>query len=131
MRKTWLLVMLLVFFTSGLGYAEDKGRIAVAAVGTTPASEVSSVATRAPHFLIFDDGGALLEVVENPHKEVKRRASESVVQLLAQKGVSFFVAGDFGERMIYTLRERNIEYMAFQGTAEKAVKRVMEKRKQP
>lgn len=130
MRKAGILISFLVFFTTGLVHAEDKGRIAVAAVETTPAAEVSGVATRAPYFLIFDDGGALLEAVENPHKEVRRRASELVVQLLARKGVSIFVAGDFGERMIYTLEERNIEYMKIQGTAEEAVKRVMKERKQ-
>jgi predicted Fe-Mo cluster-binding NifX family protein len=129
MKKIGLLFSLLVFFTTGLVCAEDKGRIAVAAVGTTPAAEVSSVATRTPYFLIFDDLGAFVEAVENPHKEVRRRASELVVQLLAQKGVAFFVAGDFGHRMVYTLRERNIEYMEFQGTAEEALKKVMEKRK--
>ncbi len=129
MRKTWLFVMLVVFVTTGPVYAEGKGAIAVAAVGTTSAAEVSSVATRAPHFLIFDDDGTLLEAVDNPHKEVRRRASELVVQLLAQKGVTFFVAGDFGERMVYTLRERNIEYMTFQGTAEEAVKKAMENRR--
>lgn len=129
MRKTWLLVLFLVFFTPGPVSAEGRGAIAVAAVKTTPAAEVSGVAARSPYFLIFDGDGVLLEAVENPHKEDRRRASESVVQFLAQKGVTFIVAGDFGQRMIYTMKGRNIEYMEFQGTAEEAVKRVMEKRK--
>ena len=129
MKKRGLLISLLVFFATGLVCAEDKGRIAVAAVGTTPATQVSSVATRTPYFLIFDDDGAFVESVENPHREVRRRASELVVQLLVQKGVSVFVAGDFGERMISTLKQRNIEYVQFQGTAEGAVKTVLEKRK--
>jgi predicted Fe-Mo cluster-binding NifX family protein len=128
-KKIGLSVLFLAFLMINPVYAENKGNIAVAAEGKTSAAEVSGVAARSPYFLIFDGDGVLLEAVENPHKEDRRRASESVVQFLAQKGVTFIVAGDFGQRMIYTMKGRNIEYMEFQGTAEEAVKRVMEKRK--
>lgn len=129
MKKTWLFVLFLVFLTTGPVYAEGKGGIAVAALGTIPASEVSSVGARSPYLLIFDGEGAFQEAVENPHKEDRRRASESVVQFLARKGVTFVVAGDFGQRMTNTMQAKNIEYMTFQGTAEEAVKKAMEKRR--
>lgn len=129
MKKTWLFVLVLVFFTAVPVHAESDGGIAVAALGATPSTEVSRVATRSPYFLIFAGDGAFLEAVENPHRDVRRRASEAVVQLLAQKGVTFFVAGDFGERMLLTLRAKNIEYMPFQGAVEEAAKKAMEKRR--
>jgi predicted Fe-Mo cluster-binding NifX family protein len=129
MKKTALSTLILVFLIAGPVCADDKGNIAVAAEGRTAAAEVSGVAARSPYFLIFDEAGALLEAVENPHKEARRRAGESVVIFLVQKEVTFVVAGEFGQRMIQTMKVRDVAYMEFQGSAEVALKKVLEARK--
>jgi predicted Fe-Mo cluster-binding NifX family protein len=126
MKKMGLLV--LVFFATSFAYAQDQGKIAVASKGRTPTAEVSGVAARSPYFLIFDRSGTLLEAADNPHKTARRGAGASVVRFLAEKGVSVVVAGKFGQRMVRTMKERNMEYMAFQGNAEGAVRKVLEPR---
>jgi len=109
--------------------AENKGNIAVAAEGNTPTAEVSGVAARSPYFLIFDRAGTLIEALDNPYKGAGRKAGVSVVPFLAQKGVTTIVAGEFGRNMIEAMKERNIESMEFQGSAEGALKKVLESRK--
>ena len=126
MKKTALSVLLLVFLITSLVYAEDKGKIAVAAEGNTATAEVSGVAARSPYFLIFDRAGTLIEALDNPYKGAGRKAGVSVVPFLAQKGVTTIVAGEFGRNMVQAMKERNIKYMQFQGSAGAALKNVLE-----
>jgi predicted Fe-Mo cluster-binding NifX family protein len=128
-KKIGLSVLFLAFLMINPVYAENKGNIAVAAEGKTSAAEVSRAAARTPYFLIFDGAGTLIEALENPHKEVKRRAASSVVPFLAQKGVTTIVAGEFGKNMVQAMKEGNIEYTEFHGNAEGALKKVLESRK--
>ena len=126
MKKIGLSVLFLLLLITTLVDAEDKGKIAVAAGGNTIASEVSGVAARSPYFLIFDRAGTLLEAVDNPYREAGRKAGVSVVPFLAQKGVTTIVAGEFGKNMIQAMKERNIQYIEFQGSAVAALKNVLE-----
>jgi len=122
-------ILVLAFLTTNLVYASDRGTIAVASVGKTAAAEVSGVAARSPYFLIFDVDGALLEAVDNPYKAAKGGAGPSVVPFLAQKDVAFVVAGEFGEKMIQAMQAQGIGYLEFSGSAEAALKKVLEARK--
>ena len=126
MKKMGLSVLFMVLLMTSIGDAEGKGKIAVAAKGNTIASEVSGVAARSPYFLIFDRAGTLLEAVDNPYREAGRKAGVSVVPFLAQKGVTTIVAGEFGKNMIQAMKERNIQYIEFQGSAVAALKNVLE-----
>jgi predicted Fe-Mo cluster-binding NifX family protein len=76
--------------------------------------------------LIFDQAGTLIETLDNPYKGAGRKAEVSVVPFLAQQRVTTIVAGEFGSNMVQTMRERNIKYIEFQGSAEAALKRVLE-----
>ena len=129
MKKTALFVLFLVFLIANQAYAEDKGKIAVAAEGNTATAEVSGVAARTPYYLFFDGAGNLLEAVDNPYKEAKRGAGSSVVPFLAQKGVTLVVAGEFGKNMIQAMKSQGIEYLEFHGNAEGALNKVLEIRK--
>jgi predicted Fe-Mo cluster-binding NifX family protein len=129
MKKTALSILVLVLLTTGVVYAEDNGKIAVAAEGRTVTAEVSGVAARSPYFLIFDGAGRLLVAVDNPYKAAKRGAATSVVPFLVQKGVAFVVAGEFGENMIKSMNGKGIEYLEFHGSAEEALRKVLEMRK--
>ncbi len=126
MRRIGLYVPVLVLLLTGIVYADQKAVVAVAAVGNTPAAEVSGVAARSPYFLILDGDGALLEVVDNPYLDAGKGAGPSVARLLAQKGVTLVVAGEFGRNMIRALTERNMKYLEFQGSAEAAWKKLSE-----
>jgi predicted Fe-Mo cluster-binding NifX family protein len=125
MRKTALSILFLVFLMTNPVYAEDKGNIAVAAEGNTPTAEVCGVAARSPYFLIFNRAGTLIEAVDNPYKGAGRKAGVSVVPFLAQKGVTTIVAGEFGKNMIQAMKERDIKYMEFQGSAEGALRKFL------
>jgi predicted Fe-Mo cluster-binding NifX family protein len=129
MKRTGRSILFLVLLITSLVYAEDKGKIAVAAEGNTPTAEVSGVAARSPYFLIFDGTGTLLEAVDNPYKAARGGAASSVVPFLAQKGVTFVVAGEFGQKMIQTMKGRGIEYLESRGSAESALKKVLEARR--
>ena len=130
MKKIALTILCVIFLLTGLAYAADQGKIAVAAEGKTAAATVSGVAARAPYFLIFDESGKLLEAVDNPYKAAKGGAGTSVVPFLAQKGAGMVVAGEFGENMIQSMKGKGMRYLEFKGSAEEALKKVLEAKKQ-
>jgi predicted Fe-Mo cluster-binding NifX family protein len=123
-----ILVVMSLLLISSLGYASDQGKIAVAAEGKTVTAKVSQLAGRSPCFLIFNGEGAWIEAVDNPHQGDRRGAGASVVSFLAEKGVAFVVAGEFGKKMSQAMDGRGIGYLEFNGSAEAAVKKVLEER---
>jgi predicted Fe-Mo cluster-binding NifX family protein len=129
MKKMQATILVLALLITSLVYAADKDKIDVAAEGKAVTAEVSGVAARCPYFLIFDKNGVLLEAVDNPHKGAKGGAGTSVASFLAQKGVGFFVAGEFGKNMSQALKAKGIGYLEFRGSAEAALKKVLEERK--
>jgi len=130
MKKMQLSILISILLMTGLGYAADKGKIAVAAEGKAITSGVSGVAARCPYFLIFDGDGVLLEAIDNPYKAAKGGAGSAVVPFLAQKGVTFIVAGEFGRNMAQSMKAKGIESLEFHGSAEAAIKKVLEVRQQ-
>ena len=130
MKKISAAILILILFMTGLGYAADKGKIAVAAEGKAISSGVSGVAARCPYFLIFDGDGVLLEAIDNPYKAAKGGAGRAVVPFLAQKHATFVVAGQFGRNMARSMKAKGIEFLEFHGSAEAAVKKVLEGRQQ-
>ncbi|MBN1105617.1 MAG: hypothetical protein JXL84_19570 [Deltaproteobacteria bacterium] len=120
------LLLILSLLLAAPAYAEDRGKIAVAAEGKSVTAKVSGVAARSPYFLIFDGTGALSEAIDNPYKAAKGGAGSSVVPFLAQKGVTFVVAGEFGKNMIQAMTAKGIGYFEFRGSAEMALKKALE-----
>ena len=130
MKKMGITVLSVIFLMTSLVYAADKEKIAVAAEGKSGAAKVSGVAARSPYFLIFDGDGKLLEAVENPYKTAKGGAGTSVVPFLAQKGITMVVAGEFGKNMIDAMKGKGMKYLEFKGSAEEALKKFMQAKKQ-
>jgi predicted Fe-Mo cluster-binding NifX family protein len=130
-RTTVVSLLVLGWLITNAAYAADRGTVAVAAQGKTTAAEVSSVAARSPYFLIFDGDGMLLEAIDNPYKAAKGGAGSSVVPFLAQKDVAFVLAGEFGEKMIRAMEAQGIGYLEFNGSAQEALKKILEARKEP
>ncbi len=99
--------------------------IAVASSGRTSAAMVDSVAARSPFFLLFNTKGDLVEVLENPYRDSGGGAGPLVAELMAKKGVTTVVAGNFGINMKASLDEKGLKYFEFQGQAAEAVKDVV------
>ncbi|MBN2409296.1 MAG: NifB/NifX family molybdenum-iron cluster-binding protein, partial [Candidatus Aminicenantes bacterium] len=64
---------------------------------------------------------------ENPYREQRGGAGVSSADLLADKGVTVFVAGQIGGKMAAALENHGIAFVAFSGTVRDAVAHVLEK----
>ncbi len=95
--------------------------IAVASSGTTSADQVGNMAARSPFFLIFNSTGDLIEVLENPYRDSGGGAGPLVAELMAKKGVTTIIAGNFGMNIKASLDEKGLKYFEFQGLAGEAV----------
>ncbi len=129
MKKIGLSILTALILVTSLVCAADQGKIAVATEGKTAAAQVSGVAARSPYFLFFDESGKFLEAVDNPYRAARGGAGTSVVPFLAQKGATVVVAGEFGENMIDAIKGKGMRYLEFKGSAEEALKKVLETKK--
>jgi len=103
----------------------ENMKIAVAADGKSAKASVSNMAAKCPYYLIFNNKGELIEVIDNPYRDASRGAGPSAANFLAQKGVTIVIAGNFGSKMINTLKNKGITHFEFKGRADDAVKRVL------
>jgi predicted Fe-Mo cluster-binding NifX family protein len=104
--------------------APDTLKIAVASTGSAADAAISLEAARAPYFLIFDQAGELMDVVENRDLPAQR-AGAQVAQLLKERGVTHFIAGRFGQNLLNALRAAGIGRVEKTGTADEAVKQLL------
>ncbi|MBW2564292.1 MAG: hypothetical protein JRE29_09740 [Deltaproteobacteria bacterium] len=86
---------------------------------------VSNMAAKCPYYLIFNNKGELIEVVDNPHRDASRNAGPTAANFLAQRGIDIIVAESFGSKMINTLENKGVTHFEFKGLADNAVKRVL------
>ena len=105
----------------------EKIKIAVASGDKTSKASVSNKAAKCPYYLIFDSKGRLTEVIDNPYGDASRGAGPSAANFLAQKGVTIVIAGNFGSKMINTLKNKGITHFEFKGRVNDAVKSVLNK----
>jgi predicted Fe-Mo cluster-binding NifX family protein len=99
-----------------------EGLIAVASPGKTATGQVGSMAARSPFFLIFNAEGALVELLHNPYSESSGRAGPLVAELMAKKGISTLVAGNFGKNIRAALDEKGVRHKEFRGQVGEAIK---------
>jgi predicted Fe-Mo cluster-binding NifX family protein len=124
MKRVISIILALFLMLSGLAFAGEKVKIAVAANDKTPGASVNKQAGPSPFFLLFDDNGTLVETIDNPYKEGE--GGITVTDFLAGKGVTVVVAQEFGDRIVRIMREKGIRAIAFKGSAEEAVKKVLQ-----
>jgi len=103
----------------------EKMKIAVAASNKTAKASVSNMAAKCPYYLIFNNKGELIEVIDNPYKDASGGAGPSAANFLAQRGIDIIVAGSFGSKMIDALRNSGKTHFEFKGRVDDAVKRVL------
>jgi len=104
----------------------EKMKIAVASCDKTAKASVSNEAAKCPYYLMFDSKGEMTEVIDNPYGDASRGAGPSAANFLAQQGVTLVIAGNFGSKMINTLKNKGITHFEFKGRVDDAVKRVLE-----
>jgi len=103
----------------------EKMKIAVASSGKTAKASVSNMAAKCPYYLIFNNKGELIEVIDNPYRDASRGAGPSAANFLAQRDIDIIVAGSFGSKMVNTLENKGVTHFEFKGLADDAVKRVL------
>jgi len=129
MRRIIFVSLAILLFCSVVVNAADSKNdiIAVASSGKTSKASVSNKAAKCPYYLIFDIKGKMIEVIDNPYGDANRSAGPSAANFLAQQGVTIVIAGNFGSKMINTLKNKGITHFEFKGRADDAVKSVLNK----
>ena len=102
----------------------EKMKIAVAASSKTAKASVSNMAAKCPYYLIFNNKGELIEVIDNPYRDASGGAGPSAANFLAQRDIDIIVAGSFGSKMIDALRNSGKTHFEFKGRVDDAVNRV-------
>ena len=105
------------------GGDEGEAKTAIASQGRSADGAVAHKAGRAPHYLFFGEDGHLLEVVENPAKNVGGGAGARAAEFLASKGATLVVAGAFGPKMVQALDRKHIDHVEFSGRIADALKK--------
>ena len=102
-----------------------SGLIAVSVDEKTQSANVSSQAARCAYYIIFDNKGKLLEVIDNPIKDARSGAGTSAANFLDNKGIAVVVAETFGNKMINAMKSKGIKFVEFKGRADNAVKEAL------
>ena len=127
MKRIVLVSLAFLLFCLVMGNAADleKMKIAVASCDKTAKASVSNEAAKCPYYLMFDGKGEMTEVIDNPYWDASRGAGPSAANFLVRQGVTLLIAGDFGSKMINTLKSEGITCFEFKGLVDDAVKRVL------
>ena len=125
MKKGIFVMLTVLFLVSSVGCSGQKGKIAVSANGETRTAPVSRQAGLSPFFLLFDEKGKLIEAIENPYKE-GGSAGIPVADFLASKGVTVVVAEEYGPRIVQVMKDKGMKAVAFKGSVEAAVKKLLQ-----
>ena len=100
-------------------------KIAVAANGKSAQASVSNMAAKCPYYLIFNNKGEMIEVVDNPYRDASGGAGPLAANFLARKDINIVIAGNFGSKMVNTLESKSVTHFEFKGVADNAVKKVL------
>jgi predicted Fe-Mo cluster-binding NifX family protein len=86
---------------------------------------VSTQAGGAAFFLIFDKKGKLIETLANPEKDAASPGT-AIVHFLVGKKATTVVAEGFGPKIVETMKGKGIKVVAFKGSVEEAVKKILQ-----
>ena len=74
-------------------------KAAITSTGNAPDSELDQRFGRCAYFVIYDPESKSTEFVPNPNKDAEGGAGPASVQLVASKGVSKIISGEFGMKI--------------------------------
>ena len=125
-RMILISLTILLLYPVMINAAElENMKIAVAADSKSTKASVSKIAAKCPYYLIFNNKGELVKVVDNPYRDASRNAGPSAANFLAQRGIDIIVAESFGSKMIDALKNNGKTHFEFKGSVDDAVKRVL------
>lgn len=121
------LSLIMFFLISAIIYGSpgDRVKIAIASNKKNTTSHVGAIAGRSPYYLIFDNTGKLIEIIENPYKDERKGAGLSTANFLAEKAVTLVIAETFGDKMINVMKQKGMTYLEFKGIVDDAVKKAL------
>lgn len=132
MKKINIKILIACLFSAAslfiLDGQENKiEKIAIAADGKTMDSQVGDQGARSQWLLLFNEMGELKETLENPFYQERGGAGVRCAELLADKNITIFVAGNIGNKMADALEDFEIVFVSFTGTIEEAISNVLKK----
>jgi predicted Fe-Mo cluster-binding NifX family protein len=74
-------------------------KIAITATGNNPSATIDSRFGRCTYIVIYDTEIKSTEYIPNPHKEKLETAGQATLQLIALRGVTKIVSGEFGTKV--------------------------------
>jgi len=103
----------------------ENMKIAVAADNKTEKASVSNMAAKCPYYLIFNNKGELIEVIDNPYRDTSGGAGPLAANFLVQRDIDIIVAESFGSKMVNTLENKGVTHFEFKGRVDDAIKKVL------
>lgn len=74
-------------------------KIAITASGNNPTAEIDSRFGRCSYIVIYDTEIKSTEYIPNPYRENLEAAGQATLQLIASRGVTKIVSGEFGVKV--------------------------------
>jgi predicted Fe-Mo cluster-binding NifX family protein len=88
-------------------------KVCITSTGNTLESKLDERFGRCAYFVIYDTESKATEFIPNPHKDLESGAGPAAVQLVASRGVSKIVAGEFGMKIKSLLDSLKIQMIVF------------------
>jgi predicted Fe-Mo cluster-binding NifX family protein len=127
MTRKWIVSIMVLFVLTGIPAgvtAQNREAIAVAAEGPGANAPVSDVGARCAYFLFFNEQGDLSGSMVNPYHGERRGAGPKVVEMLSSRGVHTVIAGKFGRKMKYAMKQKSMVFQVAAGRAGDVVQRI-------
>ncbi len=97
-------------------------RIAIAAMTRDEDATISRRGARAECYLVYDETGALCDVIENPFKDYDRAVGLRVADYLADKSVDAVAAANIGSGFERALDAKGIRHVESEGIISEVAK---------
>lgn len=92
-------------------------KIAMASNGNTLEATIASSFGRCAWFIIYDTENGAMEFFPNPNKDLEEHAGQAAVELIASRGVSKIISGEFGSKIKPLLDSMNIQMIVVKDSA--------------
>ena len=97
-------------------------RIAIAAMTRDENAKISRRGARADCYLVYDETGALSDVIENPFKDYDRAVGVRVADYLADKAVDIVAAANMGTGFTGALDAKGVRHVESEGIIKEVAK---------
>jgi len=100
-------------------------KVAITSTGNTLDSKLDQRFGRCSYFLIYDSETKAMEYIPNPNLDAQEGAGPASVQLVASKGVTQIISGEFGIKIKSLLDSLKIQMIIYK-EPEKEIREIIE-----